>query len=94
MVALVVVLTPTCAVDGNVAGIFTPFSHKVNGSGELCSNSVLTVICRLMAALTEVKGRRNSIWISIYELCMILSWNWAFKKDSSLKKRGQSWPNG
>lgn len=58
---LVVVLTPTHAVDGNLVGIFTPFSRKVNGSGELCSNRVLTVICRLMAALPEVKGRRNSI---------------------------------
>lgn len=61
MVTLVVVLTPTRAVDGNLVGIFTPFSHKVSGSGELCSNRVLTVICGLMAALTEVKGRRDSI---------------------------------
>lgn len=57
----VVVLTRTRAVDGDLAGIFTPFPHKVNGSGELCSNRVLTVIWRLMAVLTEVKGRRNSI---------------------------------
>lgn len=80
MVTVVVVLTPTHAVDGNSVGIFTPFSHKVNGSGEFYSNRVLTVICRLMAVLTEGTAFE-------YQYSMILSWNWAFKKDSSFKKK-------
>ncbi len=81
MVTLVVVLTPNHAVDGNLAGIFTPFSHKVNGSGELaltgCWLSSVWCIdgCPDWSEATAFE----------YQYSVILSWNWAFKKDSSLK---------
>lgn len=51
--------------DGDLVRIFTPYLHKVNDSGELLSNRVLTVMCWLMAVGTEVTGRDNSVWISI-----------------------------